>query len=427
MQPTNRTRIFEKEATDFQAVLAESVKAYHFSVNINVACIDADGKVAFSFGKPPAFCTARQENPDSLYNCIQAHRKGSRVAEQLGEDYIFSCSSGLVHFVAPIVKDRIFCGALIAGPVLLEYPDDTMVDQVTEANGLTVRDRGKIQAFLREIPVCDPAKARHLSKLLFLVVCSSTACDRGMLQEHAQRAGQQSQIGLGIQDAKEKRMDTDGHPLEYEREKELLLKVKAGDVIGAKAILNELLGIIFFHTGGHVEIVKARLLELCTLLSRAAVEGGAALDTIFGLNYRFIGELSKLKDLDQLSFWILKVLNSFTENIFYISDTKNIEIIQKAVNYANEHFDQPLTLDDVAEQVHLNPSYFSTLFKKETGVGFSDYLAKVRIERSKALLKDRRHSIMAVAILVGFEDQSYFSKVFRRLTGISPKTYRNNG
>lgn len=74
--------------------------------------------------------------------------------------------------------------------------------------------------------------------------------------------------------------------------------------------------------------------------------------------------------------------------------------------------------------VHLNPVYFSGLFKKELGVNFSDYLAGLRVEKAKALLKEVDWNISEVAAQVGYGDARYFSKVFSKLVGINPKEYR---
>ncbi len=109
---------------------------------------------------------------------------------------------------------------------------------------------------------------------------------------------------------------------------------------------------------------------------------------------------------------------------FNLASSKNVEIIRRAVNYINENYKKAITLESIANYVHLNSSYFSTLFKKETGMKFSDYLNKVRIEESKKLLKDIGISILEVSLEVGFEDQSYYSKVFRKVTGMTPKEYR---
>ena len=74
--------------------------------------------------------------------------------------------------------------------------------------------------------------------------------------------------------------------------------------------------------------------------------------------------------------------------------------------------------------MHLHPSYFSTVFKNSTGLSFKEYLNKVRIEESKILLLNTDFSIIDIAIAVGFEDQSYFSKVFKKYTGTTPKQFR---
>ncbi|MDO5010188.1 MAG: AraC family transcriptional regulator, partial [Intestinibacter bartlettii] len=100
---------------------------------------------------------------------------------------------------------------------------------------------------------------------------------------------------------------------------------------------------------------------------------------------------------------------------------------QKCISYINEHYNENINLETVANIVHLNPSYFSSIFKKEVGVSFSNYLNKIRIEQSKLLLKNTDSSIVEIALEVGFEDQSYFSKVFKNLTKMTPKQYRQNG
>ena len=78
----------------------------------------------------------------------------------------------------------------------------------------------------------------------------------------------------------------------------------------------------------------------------------------------------------------------------------------------------------VANHVHLNPTYFSTLFKQSTGSSFKEYLNMVRIEESKRLLANTDYSIIDISLATGFEDQSYFSKVFKKFTGLTPKQYR---
>ena len=83
-----------------------------------------------------------------------------------------------------------------------------------------------------------------------------------------------------------------------------------------------------------------------------------------------------------------------------------------------------IALEDVAEHVFLSPSYFSKIFNEELSSNFSKYLNKVRIEQAKRLLLSSSASLIEISNLVGFDDQSYFSKVFKKLTGVTPGKYR---
>lgn len=99
-------------------------------------------------------------------------------------------------------------------------------------------------------------------------------------------------------------------------------------------------------------------------------------------------------------------------------------VIENAIAYMKQHFDSPITLQETAGYVDLNPSYFSTLFKQSCGLSFKEYLNYIRIEESKKLLTSTDRSILDIAIDIGFEDQSYFTKVFKKYTGLTPKQYR---
>ena len=110
--------------------------------------------------------------------------------------------------------------------------------------------------------------------------------------------------------------------------------------------------------------------------------------------------------------------------MFNYIPSKGNEIIKKAIRYISQNFSRNLTLDEVADHVHLNPAYFSTLFKQSIGSSFKEYLNMVRIEESKRLLSNTDYSIIDISLATGFEDQSYFSKVFKKYTGLTPKQYR---
>ena len=170
--------------------------------------------------------------------------------------------------------------------------------------------------------------------------------------------------------------------------------------------------------------MKARAIELCSLLSRAAIEGGAQTDNILKLNNHFLKNIQLVDTMETLCYKLQEIVESFTESLFNYIPSQNSELIKKAMIYISKHFNEPLTLEDVAMHVHLHPSYFSTMFKQSTGSSFKEYLNMVRIEESKRLLSNTDFSIIDIAIAIGFEDQSYFSKVFKKYTGLTPKQFR---
>jgi two-component system response regulator YesN len=209
-----------------------------------------------------------------------------------------------------------------------------------------------------------------------------------------------------------------------ETERELLRRVRLGDKIGAKKVLNEILGKILFKNAGKTELIRARLLELAVVLSRAAVEGTADLEMILGLNLEHIQELGKIKSIEELCIWIVKVLDRFTESVYKNRNVKNVEVIRKTREFIRTNYKKKLKLTDISKSVLLSPYYLSHIFKNETGITLMEYLTKVRIEEAKRLLENTSYNTTQISFDVGYSDQSYFCKIFKKIEGTSPLEYK---
>lgn len=119
------------------------------------------------------------------------------------------------------------------------------------------------------------------------------------------------------------------------------------------------------------------------------------------------------------------ILDTFIDFRELKSGGKYYEMIQKAKQYIKEHFpDQDISLHSVASVVHVSPNHFSTIFSQETGETFIEYLTKVRISKSKELLLTTSLRSADIAYEVGFGDPHYFSYIFKKHTGISPREFR---
>lgn len=102
----------------------------------------------------------------------------------------------------------------------------------------------------------------------------------------------------------------------------------------------------------------------------------------------------------------------------------NTGIVAKAMDFIHEKYAQEITLQTVADHVHVSKNYFSVLFKKRTNQNFIDYLIQLRIEKAKSLLPDKSLKIYEVAEQAGFNDVKYFSKLFKKVVGSTPAEYR---
>ena len=115
-----------------------------------------------------------------------------------------------------------------------------------------------------------------------------------------------------------------------------------------------------------------------------------------------------------------------SENTIGLGETKN-HIISSAISYIKSNFNSDITLSEVAKAHFISPEHLSRTFKKEMGVGFSDFLTMVRLQNAENLLKSRNDkSISEIAYSCGFNDSNYFSDKFKKTYGISPLKYRKN-
>jgi AraC-like DNA-binding protein/ligand-binding sensor protein len=129
---------------------------------------------------------------------------------------------------------------------------------------------------------------------------------------------------------------------------------------------------------------------------------------------------------------ILRLLTIFAQHLSSLSNQLTVQeanaenpAIARARIFIADQFAEELSLDQVARQVNMSAFYFCKMFKKATGLTFTDYLARVRIEKVKNLLLNPNKRISEAAYEVGFQSLSQFNRVFRRIAGESPTTYRD--
>ncbi|MCR4658427.1 MAG: helix-turn-helix domain-containing protein [Lachnospiraceae bacterium] len=281
--------------------LKEQLFYYHNATDIPLELYDENGGVVQSFSDDFRYCSMVREACGSRSFCGRMHNEGASLSKELDDGYVFSCPAGLVHFVVSVKMPDGKDFHILAGPLAMDYPDISVIDNVIRGYELPMDIRQRLYAALNAIPIVEPMRIQYLCKLLFSLV------DNLM---RSPSAGE-------------------------EKEKELPDTYREAPVA--------------------------------------------------------------------------------------------IPIVQKAVAYIDDHYNESLKLENVAAYVGLNTSYLSTIFKRELKISFSGYLTQKRIEEACRLLLRSNDSLSDIASQVGFENQSYFSQIFKDHTGMSPKEYRKRG
>ncbi len=407
----------------------ECANAFAGSTGLACTVSDLQGNVLHENGYGCAscmLCSVAKGTPDAKAACRDAHQYGMRQAERFGGKYIYFCPMGLACFVSPIMGEEAGLAKVTAGPFLMVDRDDYINVDLRETAKLDEEQIRLASEMLDRFPYVDPERVTHLSSLLFMAVgfLNNVAAGNRMLETQGADAIQ-GQISDYISQLK---LEDPHAPPRYPLEKEhaLLQSIAESDKATAQQLLNELLGHIFFASGGNVDKIKARVYELLVLISRASIDGGADPDYAFEQSRRYLKQVTAIDTIEDLCFWLTDALNNFTDSAFRFADVKHVDVIHKTVQYVRKNYAKKISLEEVASSVYLSSSYFSKVFKQEMGCNFNTYLNTVRIEKSKELLLNSSLRLVDIAYAVGFEDQSYFTKVFKKLIGVAPCKFKES-
>lgn len=378
----------------------------HIETVTGTTCVLLDIRSGSFEGTPFSYSCDLSGGP---CDAITTHLYGTYEAERWGDKYIYYCPRGLIFIATPVRAGSAaadYC--LITGPIIMSnFPDDNRYGDLWNIEGLD------------HVPSMTTAQTRSFSELIH-AACAHLAGDAAPDIDsggHAEMLQMMYEISARVPEESSKR-----YPITSERQ--LQQMIREGDKEGAQKLLNELLGYIYFASGADFRVVKTRMVELLVLMSRAAIEGGGDIAEIFWLSDNYVAEVEKFHDLEALSRWLSAVVHKFISCVFDFSDVKHRDIMFKITEYVKLNLTEKLTVEEAADYVYLSKSHLSRILRQELGCTFTEYVNRQRIDRSKILLMDSRLSLADIAGAVGFDDQSYYTKVFKKVTGVTPGKYR---
>ena len=340
-----------------------------------------------------------------LYGCHESYRWDGQ--------FIYYCPLGLVFAAASLTESGgELTGALISGPCVMGELEDT----------LAVLSCPEMAEAVACLPVFTPQQVGDRAALLTAV---AHYCSDGPQSRHDAIVREQSKLLSDMYvTGGEEPPDVGQELIGFENKLRSL--VIAGDKAGAQLLLNELLGRIYFYSGFDHDRIRARITELLVVLSRATIEAGADIGQVFLLSSASLRGIDALTDMEELSVRVSALMHRFISYSFDMPSVRLSDVVHRVMHYVRAHIDEKITLDEIARQVYLSRTYVSGVFKAQTGTNLSAYITSVRLEKSRKMLAEGRASLAEIAAACGFEDQSYFSRVFKKAEGISPKKYRDS-
>lgn len=206
---------------------------------------------------------------------------------------------------------------------------------------------------------------------------------------------------------------------------EMTNKFSLGDIKAVHKLWEDIYHSVAAH---HFQPEEFRLqvLDLLFSLSKTAMQNGANPKHMMPLQIKHAKELHEIESLAEIDTWMTGIINEY---IRFVNEGHNEQIlksVQEVLQYIEEHFHEDIGLEMVAEKVDLSPNYLSTIFKQTTGSSFVDYLTELRMKHAKEKLKDLSLSVYEIAEVIGYSSSQYFSRVFKKHTGMTPSAYRNS-
>ncbi|RKP49928.1 response regulator [Cohnella endophytica] len=215
------------------------------------------------------------------------------------------------------------------------------------------------------------------------------------------------------------------NPLLSEREEEVLFDMRIGD---KESLLLKLDGYLeeFKQEKMDPEIAEIELLKMVFHGLEVAKETGGNPSELGTIAHLPRLELRNLQTQEEMAHWLRGQMEKIMDWILVVRHKSKHAAIEKALDYIAEHYGRDLTQQEVADNVQMNATYFSLLFKEQMGISYIKYLTKVRIEKAKDLLNEGM-PIQEISERVGYYHARHFSEVFKKQTGITPGQYRSRG
>ena len=329
-------------------------------------------------------------------SAFSTHSYGAYQAQAQGGQYCYICPRGLQFIALPIVQNDCMEYCVIIGPMRIQGEDYEKADSICRHS-------------LDGVPAFSREHVKEMAEWLSFSVPPYRASDKVDVSLYGQLSG-----GVFVR----------GYSLDTL--KRLCAAIRGGNRDLAKELLEEITQNLFSILGDDYNGLRWQIIELFVRMSRAAVRAGAEREQVLQYYLNHLREADGIADIRAYRDWIQSALDKLIGFVFNLDSVKFKSIVYETNKYIKQHLPGKICLEDAAANVCLSKSYFCKIISKELGYTFTELVSRIRIEQSISYLDKNNMSIAQIAQAVGFEDQSYYTKCFKRVVGVTPAQYRKN-
>jgi AraC-like DNA-binding protein/ligand-binding sensor protein len=346
--------------------------------------------------------------------CSKLHINAIKEAHRFGGSRIYMCEMGFMFWTSPLYSNGRFIGAVVGSGFTGLERKETMEALYIRSKGAASREEMEERTDL--FSRCEAGRIKSLSETL--LICA----------EYLSTGSGEAERGV------EKSCSSSVYPMDKERL--LLAALRRGDHDAGRKILNELLDVLFYSSPAPFKFMQFRAIELVVLFSREAMkprlanqessEASPCDASVLEANNRYFRCIQEAKNIEELTDMLHIIVERMSAQIFSFQGMCHASALRKAERFIWENYTRKTSLQEIAAAAGLSAPYFSTIFKEEMGENLSTYLNRLRVKKARNMLAETDLTLSEIASACGFEDQSWFSKIFKSFTGISPGKYRGS-